>query len=93
MTACSPASMRWRSRSTNDAPDNASNVASDGAQVTCPECGCQFDPDDVKSEQSAPDSIDDKGAKQPIPDPSPDAQAPIGENAITAALAAMGIHQ
>lgn len=67
------------------------NSDSDGAQVTCPECGCKFDPDDVKDAQPTPDSIDSKGAKQPIPDPSPDAQAPVGENAITAALAAMGI--
>ena len=75
-----------------DRPDDA-NTDSDDAMVTCPECGCQFNPDDVKDAKPAPSSIDDKGAKVDIQDPSPDAQAPVGENAITAALAALGIHQ
>jgi hypothetical protein len=71
-----------------DRPDDA-HTDSDDAMVKCPECGCQFDPDDVKDAKPTPETADDDspGAKVDIAAPVPDAQAPIGENAITAALA------
>lgn len=64
---------------------------SDGSTVTCPNCGCTFDPEtgDVSDDESKTVGKhgDGEGAKLEIPAPSPDAQAPVGTDAITNALA------
>lgn len=72
-----------------DRGDDA-NMDSADAEVTCPECGCQFDPEDQKN---APDDADTKGAGKgadlDMPTPTPDAQAPVGEDAVTRAVVAV----
>lgn len=62
---------------------------SEGAEVTCPECGCQFDPEMAEGGATDGDEESPKGVALEIPAPTPDAQAPIGTDAITKALAAV----
>lgn len=57
-----------------------------GETVTCPECGCQFDPHDA---EQAGNTGDAKGPELQMPSPAGDAQAPVGEDAITRAVAAV----
>lgn len=57
----------------------------EGADVTCPKCGCVFDPEMV--EGGATDGADG-GVDLELPAVTPAAQAPAGEDAITRAVAA-----
>lgn len=51
--------------------------------VTCPACGCQFDPHDAEPAGDA------KGPELEMPAPAGDTQAPVGEDAVTRAVAAV----
>lgn len=88
----------------DDAPDPKDDRGEDEQPdvAKCPNCGCEFDDDSgdvIKAGakvEGGPQS-DDYGAGSPkqaggvdldLPTPEPDAQAPIGTNAITQAVAA-----
>jgi hypothetical protein len=80
--------------------DNGDSQGADDETAKCPNCGCEFDDEDGKvlkpgkpveggSDYQHTDASGKGGPDLSLPQVSPDAQAPMGENAITAALAAV----
>jgi hypothetical protein len=81
-------------------PEGAGDAQDSGSEGqegdTCPNCGCVFDPDtgDVsqpgKPVKGGGDEYSPDGKGGPdlqLPEPTPDAQAPVGMDAVTQALA------
>lgn len=71
-----------------DSPDAGASGSPD--IVECPNCKCQFNPDTDEIVNGG-GGDQPSGPDVPMPTPAGNAQAPIGEDAITRALAGIGV--
>lgn len=82
---------------TSRTPDSREADADLGSLVVCPNCGCEFDPTDADTpmdgdaptDANANGKAQPRGAVLPLESGPMDPQAPIGTDAVTAALASV----